>query len=193
MKPRLQPQQIDDQKNNKLELRCYRSPKIEVRRSNLEGLGVFAIEKINKDELVAIKAGHIVTSQQLAQISSIVGDLALQIEDDLYLSPSTKAEIERMSIFINHSCDPNVGFNGNIVYVAIRDIEPGQELLHDYSMERSDNYSLDCLCGTELCRGKVTGEDWRNPELQERYGDYFSSYILKKIRLLNQASEKQPF
>jgi enoyl-CoA hydratase/carnithine racemase len=60
-----------------------------------------------------------------------------------------------MSVFINHSCDPNVGFRGQVVYVAMRDIAAGEELCHDYSMERSDDYTLDCHCGSPLCRGRI--------------------------------------
>ena len=86
-----------------------------------------------------------------------------------------------MSVFINHSCDPNVGFRGQVVYVALRDIRAGEELCHDYAMERSDDYALDCHCGSPLCRGKVSGEDWKLPELQQRYGDYFSIYIRNKF------------
>ena len=170
--------------HNMLEIGCYRSPKIEVRPSDLQGRGVFATEKIEKGEVVAVKAGHIVTAEQLAQITPAVGDYALQVHDHFYLSPASKEELDRMSIFINHSCDPNVGFDGQITYVAMRAIEPGEELCHDYGMERSDDYFLDCLCGSSLCRGKITGDDWRDPELQRRYGDYFSSYILKKIKHL---------
>lgn len=165
----------------KNEVRCYRSPKIEVRRSDLEGRGVFAIAKIEKDEIVAIKAGHIITSDDLAGITSSVGDYALQIHDGFYLGPRSKDEIEQMTIFINHSCNPNVGFLGQVVYVAMRNIEPGEELCHDYSMERTDDYSLECRCGSEYCRGRITGDDWKRPDLQERYGDRFSSYILEKI------------
>lgn len=164
------------------EVRCYRSPKIEVRNSGLEGRGVFAITKIEKDEVVAVKAGHIITSEELADITSSVGDYALQIHDGLYLSPRSKDEIERMTIFINHSCNPNVGFSGDIVYVALREIKPGEELCHDYSMERTDGYSLECRCGSDCCRGRVTGDDWKRPDLQERYGDRFSSYVLEKIK-----------
>ena len=167
---------------NITEIKCYRSPKVEVRASDLEGRGVFAIQKIEKGEVVAVKAGHIVTAQQLAEITSKVGDYALQIYDDFYLSPVSKAELEELVIFINHSCDPNVGFDGQITYVAIRDIEPGDELCHDYAMSRADDYFLKCLCGSDFCRGKVTGEDWKNHDLQERYGNRFSSYILEKIR-----------
>ena len=172
------------------EIWCYRSPKIKVRSSDLQGRGVFSTEKIEKDEVVAVKAGHIVTAEQLAQITSAVGDYALQIHDQFYLSPTSKEELNRMSIFINHSCDPNVGFDGQITYVAMRAIEPGEELCHDYAMERSDDYSLDCLCGSALCRNKITGEDWKDPELQQRYGDYFSSYIFKKIKHLKETMER---
>jgi SET domain-containing protein len=167
------------------EIRCYRSPKIEVRSGGLQGRGVFATQKIEQGEVVAVKTGHIVTADQLPEITATVGDFALQIHDRFYLSPISKEEVDRLTIFINHSCDPNVGFDGQITYVAMRDIEPGEELCHDYAMERTDDYSLECRCGSDMCRRKVTGEDWKNPELQQRYGSYFSSYVLSKIRLLS--------
>jgi hypothetical protein len=88
---------------------------------------------------------------------------------------------------LSSACDPNVGFNGQITYVAMRDIEPGEELCHDYSMERADDYFLDCRCGSDLCRGKVTGQDWKKPELQLIYDNYFSCYILSIIRALHEA------
>ena len=37
-------------------------------------------------------------------------------------------------LFINHSCEPNVGFAGNTVLVAMRDISPGEELTTDYAL-----------------------------------------------------------
>ena len=162
-------------------MRTWRSPKIEVSNNTLSGQGVVAIKDIKKDEIVAIKAGHIVTRKGLARISDQVGDLALQIADNFYLSPTTPDEVDDMSVFINHSCDPNIGFRGQVVYVAMRDIEAGEELCHDYAMERSNDYFLECRCGSPLCRNQITGDDWKLPELQARYGRYFSIYILNKI------------
>ena len=162
-------------------MKTYRSPKIEVRDDTLSGRGVVALEDIAKDEIVAIKSGRIVNAEQLVKISAEVGDFALQISDDLYLSPTSPEEIDDMSVFINHSCDPNIGFLGQIAYVAMRAIKVGEELCHDYSMERSDDYFLDCHCGSPMCRHQVTGNDWQLPELQERYGKYFSIYLYKKI------------
>ena len=163
-------------------MKTWRSPKIEVSDITLAGRGVIAIADIQKDEIVAIKAGNIITRAEIEQATDNAGDMALQIDDDFYLAPRSADEVEEMSVFINHSCDPNVGFRGQVVYVALRDISAGEELCHDYAMERSDDYMLDCHCGSPLCRGKVSGEDWKLPELQQRYGDYFSIYIRNKIQ-----------
>lgn len=162
-------------------MKTWRSPKIEVRSDTLAGRGVVALEPIAKDEIVAIKAGNIITRDQLARATAEAGDMALQIEDEFYLAPQSPDEVEDMSVFINHSCDPNVGFRGQVVYVALRDIRAGEELCHDYAMERSDDYRLDCHCGSSLCRGRVSGEDWKLPDLQQRYRGYFSLYIENKI------------
>jgi SET domain-containing protein len=37
-------------------------------------------------------------------------------------------------MLINHSREPNVGFAGNTVLVAMRDISPGEELTTDYAL-----------------------------------------------------------
>ena len=163
-------------------MKTYRSPKIEVRDDTLAGRGVVAVEAIARDEIVAIKAGNIITRDELEQATRVAGDMALQIDDEFYIAPRSPDEVMDMSVMINHSCDPNVGFRGQVVYVAMRDIEAGEELCHDYAMERSDDYELDCRCGSPLCRGKVTGQDWKLPELQQRYGDYFSIYIRNKFQ-----------
>ena len=162
-------------------MKTWRSPKITIRDDTLAGRGVVATSDIACDEIIAIKAGHVITRAELDAAVAAAGDFALQIDDDFYLAPCAPDEVLDMSVMINHSCDPNVGFRGQVVYVAMRDIKAGEELSHDYAMERSDEYVLDCRCGSLLCRGKVTGEDWRLPELQMRYGQYFSIYLRRKI------------
>ena len=166
-------------------MKTWRSPKIEVRSDTLAGRGVVAKQDIAKDEIVAIKAGHVMLHDEVKRVTAQVGDYALQIDENFYLSPRYADEVDDMTVFINHSCDPNVGFRGQVVYVALRDIKAGEELCHDYSMERSDDYQLDCHCGSSLCRGKITGDDWQLAELQQRYGDFFSVYLLNKIKQEN--------
>jgi hypothetical protein len=168
-----------------MNIKIYRSLKSEVRSSPLGGRGLFAREKIFKGEVVAVKAGHILRAEEVFEITRSIGDYTLQIHDDFFLGPRLLEEVEDMVVFINHSCDPNVGFDGQITYVAMRDVHAGKELCHDYAMARSLEYELKCECGSSMCRGIVTGEDWKRKDLQKRYGDYFSSYLLKKIRIPN--------
>ena len=163
-------------------IRSWRSPKVEVRDGSVAGLGVFAREPVAAGEIVAVKAGHIVHRDEVVRLTAEIGDQSLQIHDDLYLSPRTADEVDETSIRINHSCDANVGFRGQVLYVAIRDIEVDVELCHDYALDRTDDYRLECACGTLACRGTVTGEDWRLPEVQARYEGFFVEYVAEKIR-----------
>ncbi len=60
--------------------------------------------------------------------------------------------------FVNHSCAPNVLSPGWDIEIAIRDIEPGEELTDDYGALNGDDV-LDCACGTTQCRGLIRGSD----------------------------------
>ncbi len=65
----------------------------------------------------------------------------------------------------------------------MRDIEPGEEICFDYAMTDSYPYDeFDCQCRSPMCRGRITANDWRLPDLQEHYRGYFSSYLEKRIR-----------
>ena len=86
-------------------------------------------------------------------------------------------------IFSNHSCDPNLGVQGQIVFVAMRDIQPGEELTHDWATTDDDSYQMECECGSPQCRRIITGQDWRKHELQQKYRSYFSWYLQRKIDL----------
>ena len=130
---------------------------------------------------MAVKGGHIITRQELAQLRPLLGAAEIQIADDLFIGPRTAEEREGSMIFSNHSCEPNLGLSGQIVFVAMRPIGAGEELTHDWAMTDDDDDSLTCQCGNARCRRTVTGNDWQRPDLQERYGSYFSSYLLRKI------------
>lgn len=84
-------------------------------------------------------------------------------------------------LFINHSCGPNVGFAGNTVLVAIRDISPGEELTADYALFDDYDGMMQCRCGTPSCRATIDGQDWQRPDLHRKYGNHFSSYLLHRL------------
>ena len=166
----------------------YRSRKTEVRESPIHGHGLFAIAPIGKDEIVAVKGGHIVDREQLREITPKLGPVEIQIGDDLFIAPVTQEEREASMLYSNHSCDANLGVRGEITFVALRDIAAGEELTHDWCITDDDDYSVECNCGSAKCRRTLTGKDWQQPELQKRYAGYFSSYLAEKIALMNQHS-----
>ena len=163
----------------------YRSSKTEVRESAIHGRGLFATADIAKDEIVAVKGGHILDRQTLHEkITPMLGPVEIQIGDDLFIAPVTSEERELSMLYSNHSCDPNVGVRGEITFVAMRVIRAGEELTHDWAMTDDDDYSEECNCGTANCRQSLTGKDWQRLDLQKRYAGYFSAYLARKIALL---------
>jgi hypothetical protein len=49
-------------------------------------------------------------------------------------------------------------------------------------MTDDDDYEVECKCGTKNCRRRITGQDWRRKDLQEKYIGYMSWYLEDKIR-----------
>jgi uncharacterized protein len=150
--------------------------------SSIAGRGLVAMEPIGTGEVVAVKGGHIVTTAMLQSLPEHLQNSDVQITDDLHLVALTDDEYEPVMLFINHSCEPNVGFGGNIVLVAMRDIEASEELTTDYALFDDYEGSMECNCGRSLCRRRIDGRDWERPDLQERYRGYFSWYLERRIR-----------
>jgi len=164
-------------------IKSYRSPKTEVRESLIRGKGLFAKKNIKKGEIVFIKSGHIVKGyKEMKRLEEKFGEYDLQITDDFYLCPKAKEEVKDIAIFINHSCEPNVGPDGQITFVALRNIKAGEELCYDYAMTTNRGYKLQCNCGSKNCRRIITGRDWKRKDLQKKYGNHFAYHILKKIK-----------
>jgi uncharacterized protein len=145
--------------------------------SGIAGRGLFAVADVAAGEVVAVKGGHIVTTEQLYRLSEHLQNSDIQIAEGLHLVALTDDEYERVMLFINHSCEPNVGFAGNVVLVAMRDVAAGEELTTDYALFDVPATPMECACGTVSCRRLVTGDDWRDPELRARYAGYFSRYL----------------
>jgi SET domain-containing protein len=160
----------------------YVSPKLAKKKSNA-GYGLFAIEPIAKGERVVDYSGSPGTWMHTKEADALYeqgNDYILQTDDDLYFVASNDDELEDADL-INHSCEPNCGIRGSLEIVALRDIQPGEEITFDYAMSESSDFRMRCACGASSCRGVVTGEDWKIPELQKKYAGYFSDYLQRKI------------
>lgn len=159
----------------------YRSVKTEIRKSTTEGQGLFAKVSIQKGEIVSVRGGHIITRQREAEMKKPVGYWGYPIADEFVLAPFTLEEVESVMMFLNHSCEPNIGILGQIIFVAMRDINVNEELTIDYAMFGANEEPMNCNCQTPSCRQAITNLDWKIQELQEKYTGYFSSFIQQKI------------
>lgn len=159
----------------------YRSPKTTVRPSPIHGRGLFAVHPIAKGEIVAVKGGHVLTGAEWAALEPAMASAEIQISEDLFLAPVTPAEREGGMLYTNHSCDPNLAIQGQIVLVAMRDVAPGEELTIDWATTDDGDHVLQCRCGSPRCRGTVTGKDWTKPELQAKYRGWFCWFLQRKI------------
>lgn len=159
----------------------YISPKAEVRESPIHGRGLFAREPLARGEVVCVKGGYVFDRARLKSLGEWYKSAEIQVAEDLFIGPLSEGEREGSMVFSNHSCEPNVGVRGQIVFVALREVPAGEELTHDWAMTDDDDYVLDCNCGAPSCRKVITGRDWLRPELQEKYRGHFSSYLADKI------------
>jgi SET domain-containing protein len=159
----------------------YFSPRVEKRWSSIDGRGLFAKTVIAKGEIIVVKGGYVLTKEQRDRIGNDLGPSEIQITETLFIGPTTSAEREGGMMHLNHSCEPNVGLQGQIVFVAMRDIAADEELTVDYAMFDDEPYEMRCHCRRNRCRGLVTGVDWRKPEIQKRYDGYFSWFIQRRI------------
>ena len=159
----------------------YRSPKTEVKASPIQGKGLFAKEAIAVGEIVAVKGGRIFTRKQWADLEPELGPAQIEISDDFVIAPGGREEREGSMLYTNHSCEPNIAIQGQIVLVAMRDIAAGEELTHDWATTDDGDYEMNCRCGSPTCRGTITGKDWTKPELREKYKGWFCWFLQRKI------------
>lgn len=116
-----------------------------------------------------------------------MNDYAHHITSEFVIGVRKKKDLQPVD-YINHSCEPNVGFKGQIFLVAMRDINKDEQITFDYCMVLSkpkkvkEIYSFICECGSKNCRKIVTWNDWKKPFLQKKYKGYFQWYLSEKIK-----------
>jgi SET domain-containing protein len=166
----------------KNQLYSYLNNKCGAREHVKGGCGVFAIDIIAEGELISLWGGCIIKKDDLDSSMPRFTERVLQVDEDLFL---LTAEEKEPNDCFNHSCEPNMGFFGQIGLVALHEIKPGEELTFDYAMSDGSPYDeFECHCGSINCRNKITGNDWRIPELWKKYNGYFSPYIARRIKFL---------
>ncbi|WP_344221766.1 GNAT family N-acetyltransferase [Kribbella sancticallisti] len=159
---------------------CWGHPHLEVGDSGIAGKGLFASAAIKQGEVVSVLAGRKVTTAELEELLEHppVDTITLDDDEHLVLPNDPRPAIA----YGNHSCDPNLWWIDAVTLAARRGIAAGEEITSDYGTSTGTDFEMACSCGSPLCRGVVTGEDWKRDDLQARYGDHWIPALLSKQR-----------
>lgn len=161
------------------------SPKLAPGKSDIHGDGVFADQKIAEGEKVVEFGGERISREQ-AFSGTYRSRSIWMVGNDLFLAlPKTDTQVS-LDENLNHSCDANTWLEDEVTLTARREIEQGEEITLDqgtWNFEDSaytDNKEP-CSCGTARCRHILTENDWKIPDVQERYHGHFHPMIQKMI------------
>lgn len=140
----------------------------ELRQSSIHNLGMFATRRIPKGTRIIEYLGEKITKaesnrraiawQEKAKGNGeglvYIFDLNKRYDLDGNV-PNNPAK------YINHSCAPNceaVNIRGHIWIIALRDIEPGEELSFDYGYDIEHFLDHPCRCGAPQCVGYIVSQ-----------------------------------
>jgi len=170
--------------------KTFREVMLELRPSKINGVGVFAVVKIQKGTVFAEGIHNNDYDESLVPWDSVKSVdknvkekiLAFCIGTPDGFFPPDDYDFNQLSIewYMNHSCNGNVGFNENGDFETIIDIEEGKELTYDYALAESNPKFMmqSCDCMSSKCRHVITGDDWKNPEFRSRN----LGHMLPKLR-----------
>lgn len=153
--------------------------------SPIEGQGLFTTDAVAAGRVLIHLGGRLVTSDQLgALIRTANANPDLPYVDTITVYEGAHLVLPRRTTvrFANHSCDPTLWHVGPFALAARRDLRAGEEITVDYGTQSgADGLVMDCRCGTGLCRGQITSDDWRLPDLRRRYHGHWVPALQRRI------------
>lgn len=130
---------------------------LEVRQISASDKGVFATRAIEEGELLGCFEGHVVLFDIGPDGKLVLGDgyefndmIQLHRAGDKLLALVSKDETSGID-YVNHSCRPNAALLRGIVMVALRRIEPGEEITFDYRQVDLVPEGIRCWCDEPEC------------------------------------------
>ena len=140
--------------------------RLQVKRSGVHGQGVFALQPIAAGVTIIEYTGELISWPEALRRhphdpSQPDHTFYFHIDDERVIDGKVGGNLSR---WINHACDPNVeadDSSGRIFLLALRAIEPGDELFFDYGLVIDERYTpalkkrFECRCGSAACRGTM--------------------------------------
>jgi uncharacterized protein len=155
-----------------------------VNHSVIHGRGLFANSDLDAGRVVIRLGGRLVSSSELERlVDAATGYIdTVAVYEDVHLVLPSGTTVH----YGNHSCDPNLWHTSPYEIATRRPVAVGEELTVDYGTHSAGaGFSMRCACGALTCRGAVTSEDWRCPELQgATYRGHWAPVLEERIRRL---------
>ena len=133
----------------------YQKYDVAVKRSPIDGFGVFALEPVPRWHKIGEVRGESITIAEARRRAATLERIMI-----VEISAKTAIDLARSSDpmrFTNHSCQPNGQLrihDGRIEFYALRAIEPGEEITVNYG-ETHHEGRLACRCGAPNCVGRL--------------------------------------
>jgi SET domain-containing protein len=118
------------------------------------GLGLFATKPIKRGVYIATYRGRRITTEEADRREARGAKYQFEINKRWTIDGSPRWNVAR---YINHSCRPNakpVGRRGGIVIVALRRIEPEEEITYNYGRQYVEHFLENGGCRCAACRRK---------------------------------------
>lgn len=172
-------------------LRTWVSPKLVPGESKIHYDGVFAAEPFKTGERLMEFGGERVT-RAAAHGETYRPRSVWAIGGDAYLALPQSDTAPSLDENLNHSCDANSWLADEVFLVAKRDIAAGEEITLDQGTWNFDEaeYTVDaedCTCGSPICRVRLTENDWKRADVQERYRGHFHPLVQAMIDALKRS------
>jgi len=133
----------------------YQKYDVAVKRSPIDGFGVFANEPIPRWRKIGEVRGESITVAEARRRAALLERIMIvEISERHAVDLAQSTDPMR---FTNHSCQANGQLRingGRIEFYALRDITPGEEITVDYG-ETHHEGRLTCRCGAPGCVGKL--------------------------------------
>jgi uncharacterized protein len=121
---------------------------------SVTGLGLFATKPMKRGAYIATYRGRRISTEESDRREARGARYMFALNKKWVIDGSPRWNAAR---YINHSCRPNakpVGRKGGIVIVALRQIEPDEEITYDYGRDYLKSFLADGGCRCMACRRK---------------------------------------
>jgi SET domain-containing protein len=121
---------------------------------SVTGLGLFATKPIKRGAYIVAYRGRRISTEESDRREARGARYMFALNKSWVIDGSPRWNVAR---YINHSCRPNakpVGRKGGIEIVALRQIEPDEEITYHYGQDYMKSFLADDSCRCLACRRK---------------------------------------